>query len=111
MKRPARMPYRARTATGDSFDIDFPLHAETGSAMRVEQLVTAVLQTIARELAVGGETSNGDVLQALAMSMAIRARMIHADMASLDRLSKELLHDALEAAAAAERQAPPSGRA
>ena len=36
------LPYRAKTATGDSFDIDFPLHADTESAMRVSQLIDAL---------------------------------------------------------------------
>ena len=58
-----KLPYRARTTTGDSFDIEFPLHGETRNAVRVGQHVSAVLEAIDRDIALAGETSNGDVLQ------------------------------------------------
>ena len=41
-----KMPNRARTASGDSFDIDFPLHEETRDAVRVGQLLSTVLEAI-----------------------------------------------------------------
>ena len=106
MKKP---PYRARTTTGDSFDIDFPLHGETLDAVRVGQLISAVLDAIDKDIALAGETSNGDVLQALAM--AIRARMIHAPRAALETLSVQLLQTALAAAAEATRDTPQMGHA
>lgn len=107
----ARLPYRARTATGDTFDIAFPLHKETGSAVRVEQLVTAILEAIDRDIAVAGETSNGDVLQAVAMALAVRARIIHAGSDVTERLVAELVAGALDAVAAASRDTPPVGHA
>ena len=55
------LPYRAETGTGDTYEIAFPLHSETSSAVRVAQLLSAVLKTIDTDLAVSGETSNGDV--------------------------------------------------
>ena len=73
-----KLPYRAQTATGDTLNIEFPLHAETESPVKVSQLLTAVLETIDKEVAVAGPMANGDVLQALAMAVAIRSRMIHA---------------------------------
>ena len=47
-----KLPYRARTATGDVFDFSFPLHDETGDAVRVEQLVTTLLDAVDRDIAV-----------------------------------------------------------
>jgi len=44
-----RLPYTANTATGERFDISFPLHPQTASPMRVSQLVTAVLEALDRE--------------------------------------------------------------
>ena len=58
---PKTLPYRVNTATGAAYDIDFPLHAETVSPMRVNQLLSAVLERLDREIRVLGETANGDV--------------------------------------------------
>ncbi len=106
-----KLPYRAQTSTGDTFDFEFPLHSETQSAVRVAQLVSALLETIDKDIAVAGETSNGDVLQAVAMAMAVRARMIHASSQTSAELSAQLLEVALEATAEAEHRTPTSGRA
>ena len=106
-----KLPYRARTKTGDIFDIEFPLHGETVDAVRVGQLVTALLEALDRDIGLGGETSNGDVLQAAAIAMAIRARMIHARQSATDSLSTELLRTALDAVAAATHHAPQAGHA
>ena len=105
------LPYRATTSTGDIFDIEFPLNPDTGDAVRIFQLVSEILLILDRSLAVGGPTSNGDVLQAIAMAMSIRARMIHAPTETSSRLAMELLSTALEAAGSASRQAPTTGRA
>lgn len=106
-----KLPYRAKTATGDSFDIEFPLHRETGDPVRIGQLVSVLLDVVDRDIAVAGETSNGDVLQAIAMTMAIRAAMIHAPHETTERLAKQLLSDALGAMATSTRRTTQSGHA
>jgi len=105
------LPFRVETATGDVLDITFPLHADTGSAMRVDQMLTAILEAIDKDIAVCGETSNGDVLQAVAMALAVRARMIHAPEDVTMQLASDLLASAAAAAKQAERVEPPSGNA
>ena len=106
-----KLPYRAQTATGAVFEIEFPLHGETGDAVRVEQVVSLLLGALDKDIALAGETSNGDVLQALAMAMAVRAGMIHAPHDTTARLAKSLLNDALEAMEASARHAPQTGHA
>lgn len=108
---PNHLPYTARTKTGDVFEISFPLHRETGSPMRVSQLLTVVLDTLDREIGLLGETSNGDVLQALAMATAIRAAMIHAPLPVTERLATDLLASALAGMGQAERRSPTAGHA
>ena len=54
---------------------------------------------------------NGDILQAVAMTMAIRAGIIHAPHETIERLSKQLLQTALDAVAASTRHAPQVGHA
>ena len=106
-----KLPYRAKTRTGDVFDIEFPLHSETVDAVRVGQLISAVLEVINKDIAIAGETSNGDVLQALAMTMAIRAGMIHASRETSQNLAKSLLSIALDAMAESSNNGPRVGHA
>lgn len=106
------LPYRATTAMGQVFDIDFPLHDETGSAVRVAQLLSVILETLDRDIGLSGETSNGDVMQALAMALAIRSGMVHASSKVTDALAFQVLETALGAVAAADQSASaPVGRA
>ena len=105
------LPYRVETATGDTLNITFPLHSDTASPVRVNQLLTAILDAIDQDIKVCGETGNGDVLQAAAMALAVRARMIHAPTNVTAELSSQLLEEALNAASKAERVEPESGNA
>jgi len=81
------LPYRVTTATGAVVDIQFPLHAETVSAVTVSQLLDSVLRTLSREIAVLSNVGNGDVLQALAMALAVRTGIIHAPFELLAELA------------------------
>ena len=106
-----RLPYRARTAMGDTYDIDFPLHADTGDAVRVGQLASVLLDAIEKDIAIAGDISNGDVLQAMALAMAIRAGMIHAPSSVSSALAKQLLTTALEAMNRSTHRAAQAGHA
>lgn len=105
------LPYRIETATGDVLDITFPLHSETVDPVRVDQMLSAILDAIDKDIKVCGETGNGDVIQALAMALAVRARMIHAPEDVTATLAKVLLEKATNAASAAERTGPEAGTA
>ena len=105
------LPYQAKTATGDTFDIQFPLHSDTGDPIKVEQLISVMLKTIDDEIAVTGPTSNGDVLQAVAMTLAIRSGMIHSPLESSSALTHDLVETALQAFGRAAVHRAPSGRA
>jgi hypothetical protein len=95
------LPYRVTTQTGETLDFEFALHPDTGSALRVNQLLSAVLEALDREIRILGETSNGDVLQSVAMALAARARMIHAPAAQTGELARTLVDEALRGAMAA----------
>lgn len=107
----SEMPYVVTTATGDRLEFSFPLHPDTGSAVRVTQLLTSLLATLDREIKLLDETANGDVLQALAMALSVRASMIHAPYAPVAKLASSLTEAALTAAHQVERVEAPSGRA
>ena len=104
------LSYRATTSTGDVFDLEFPLHPNTEDATGISGLISEILSVIDRSIAAGGPRSNGDVLQAVAMAMSIRARMINAPTGVTGGLAQELLSTALAASAAAPRQRASSGR-
>ncbi len=90
-----RLPYKAKTASGNEFDFEFPLHANTDSAVNVANLLSSVLATLDREIGHIGRVGNGDVLQALAMALAVRTRMLSGDEAMLNGLAAELVEAAL----------------
>ena len=91
------LPYRATTSTGNQFDFEFPLHAETVSAVHVSNLMSAILAALDREIKLHGQVGNGDVLQAVAMALAVRTRMLPGDPAQLDPTVQGLLATALSA--------------
>ena len=105
------LPYDVTTATGEKIAFEFPLHPETQSAMRVQQLLTAILGVLDRELRVLGNTANGDVLQALAMSVAVRTEMLHTPHAVGRQLAVDLVATALAAAEHSAHDTGPVGNA
>jgi len=106
-----KLPYQAKTASGDTFDIEFPLHDDTGDPVRVGQLVSALLSTLDREIGIGGEVSNGDVLQAMAMALAVRTEMIHAPPETTGPLARALVETALDAVFESTHHGSPVGHA
>lgn len=102
------LPYKATTAGGQTLEFDFPLHAETESAVNVANLMGVVLATLDREIAQVGPISNGDLLQALAMTLAVRTRSIPGDPDMLARLARDLTDRALDANWRTEHASRPS---
>jgi hypothetical protein len=94
------LSFTAVTASGQAYEIDFPLHPQTRSAVGVSDLMTALLETISQTLAGRRDLSDGDVLQALAMTLAIRARMLSATPESTASLIEDLFGTAYAAARA-----------
>ncbi len=92
-----QLPFRVKTASGEHIDVVFPLHDETVSPTQVANMLSATLAALDGEVRVNASVSNGDVLQALAMAMAIRAAMIEAPKRLTDRLAADLVIAALTA--------------
>jgi hypothetical protein len=97
--------------SGDIIDVKFNLHHETGESVHVNNLITAVLKSIDNEISLMGEVSNGDVLQAITMVLAIRTHIIHAPIETTSVLAKTLLNEALMALDEATMIQGQSGRA
>lgn len=96
-----RLAYTAVTAGGDAYEMRFPLHEHTVSSNAVQSMLTSVLDAVSAGLDGQEEVSDGDVLQALAMAMAVRARMVDVKPA----VSLQLMHALIDEAFAAALQA------
>ena len=105
----AHLPYTVHTDTQDTFDIEFPLSEHTEDSVRVQQLLTTVLNSIANDLKIVGTVSNGDILQALSMALAVRTRMVYAPEQTMRTIVADLTESALAASYAAKRESDPAG--
>ena len=74
--------------------------------VRVSQRIRRLLATIDRILALLADTSNGDVLQAISMTLAVRTGMVRADSAATGRLASQIFSIALSAFAVAPAKLP-----
>ncbi len=90
--------FTALTSGGRAFDVNFPLHPQTRSAEAVSEMITALLETLSHQVEGRQNVSDGDVLQALAMTLAVRARMVDVDARSTLALINELVEAAHRAA-------------
>lgn len=94
--------YTCLTASGRSFDIAFPLHEQTRSKERVAEMLGELLRALSRTVETHRDVSDGDVLQSLAMALAIRGRMIEgADPRAVREAADALVAMAFEAAQSA----------
>jgi len=108
----AVLEFTALTDSGRALDIAFPLHPQSGSPEAVAGLITALLQGVSAQVAQHADLSAGDVLQALAMTMAIRGRLMD-DGSDAGEQLRQLQHELLDVAQEAVREAREyrSGRA
>ena len=90
--------FTALTSGGRAFDIEFPLHPQTRSADAVSEMVTDVLETLSNHVETHRDISDGDVLQALAMTLAVRTRMVDAEPETKLALVRQLVEEAHRAA-------------
>lgn len=84
------MQFVAVTSGGQAYEVEFPLHPETRSASSVSALVTALLAVISEHAGARDDVSDGDILQALAMTTAIRGRMLEARPEQIEGLTRQL---------------------
>jgi hypothetical protein len=97
------LPYTATTRSGETLHFDFPLHAQTVSRDDVARMLTAVLDGLTGAIGDRTTVSDGDVLQAVAMAMAVRAEMVKAPAGAAQNLSKQLVDTAMQATDGASR--------
>ncbi len=93
---PDRLAFTATTSSGEVLEFQLPLHPHTSSADHVGSLIEAVLERVS-EVVEGPESiSDGDVLQALTLSLAVRLRVAGIAPATSRELVEQLANLALE---------------
>lgn len=107
----SNLDYRVTTETGTVLDFSFEPHPNTANLDDVERLLSKIVGVIDEDVRANRPVGNGDVLQAVAMALAVRARMISAEPAVTLRLAGELGDRALAAADEAEETRPAAGHA
>lgn len=91
---PRSLQYTAVTSSGRVFEFDFPLHQHTRSDKSVSDLLTSLLECTSTFTNGDHAMSDGDILQALVMGLAVRARMVD----ETGDTSRQLLHELVDIA-------------
>ena len=107
------MPSKILTFTaveaGGARQISFPLHEHTVNARHVGALLEALLDSITKEINAHQNVSDGDVLQAVCMALAIRMHLVEAPPDAVRAMVAAALEQADDAVA--ESVVQPAGRA
>ena len=72
---PVTLAFTATTVSGEVLEFNLPLHHHTHRAEQVGKLIEAVLETVSQKVEGGERFSDGDVLQALTLAMAVRLKV------------------------------------
>lgn len=99
------LSYTATTRSGERLHFEFPLHAQTVSEQDVARLLGGILDGLTGVIGSRTDISDGDVLQALAMAMGVRAEMVKAPQGAAQTLSRQLVETAMGATETATRSA------
>ena len=94
---------------GGARQISFPLHEHTVNASHVGALLEAILDSITKEIHANQNVSDGDVLQAVCMALAIRMHLVEAPPDTVRAMVAAALEQADDAVA--KSIVRPAGRA
>jgi hypothetical protein len=100
-KNTTKLPYSITTATLTNINFLFDLSAETTSPISVYQLLDLILTNINQETKITN-LSNGDIIQSLAMALAVRMKMVNADEKTVEKIVIDCVSKAINAAKKAE---------
>ena len=109
-KNTTKLPYSITTDTFTKISFLFELSTDTKSPITVHQLLDQILAKISQETRIT-QISNGDIIQSLAMALAVRMKMISANDKVLEKIVIESVLKALKAAKNADAKIVPAGNA
>ena len=109
-KNTTKLPYTITTETLPKINFLFELSKDTQSPITVYQLLDLILSKISQETKIS-RISNGDVIQALSMALAVRMKMVSADNKIVEEIVIDTLSKAINAANSAYIDSKTSGNA
>jgi hypothetical protein len=90
------LPFTATTTAGEVLEFQLPLHPHTSSADHLGTLVQAILECVSQVVEGPQDMSDGDVLQALTLALAVRLRVAGMGSETARRLVEDLANLALD---------------
>ena len=107
-KNTTKLPYSITTSTLTKINFSFELSEDTKSPISVHQLLDLILTNINKETRITN-LSNGDIIQSLAMALAVRMKMIAADEKVVEKIVIDCISKAINAAKKADVKIQISG--
>ena len=107
-KNTRKLPYSITTATLTKINFLFELSDNTKSPISVHQLLDLILTNINKETKITN-LSNGDIIQALAMALAVRMKMVNANEKVIEKIVIDCVSKAMNASKNAQTVLPISG--
>ncbi len=107
-KNTTKLPYSITTSTLTKINFLFELSENTKSPISVHQLLDLILSYINKETKIT-KLSNGDIIQSLAMALAVRMKMVVADEKLVEKIVIDCVSKAINAAKKAEVNSHISG--
>ena len=95
-KNTRKLPYSITTATLTKINFFFELSEDTKSPISVHQLFDLILTNINKETKITN-LSNGDIIQALAMALAVRMKMVAANEKVVEKIVIDCVSKAINA--------------
>jgi len=99
------LAFTATTSSGDVLEFRLPLHPHTASAEHVGRLIEEILERVSQVVEGPESMSDGDVLQALTLSLAVRLRVAGIAPDTARQLVEDLANLALDGYEGGERVA------
>jgi hypothetical protein len=90
------LAFTATTANGEVLEFNLPLHPHTHSPEQVGTLIEAILETVSQRVEGAERFSDGDVLQALTLALAVRLKVADMPTDTARQLVEALANFALQ---------------
>ena len=102
------LPYKAITSSKKEINFNFRLDENTASPLVINEIVNLLLSKISNEINIY-QPSNGDIIQALCMTLVIRCKIIDYDINKIEKIVDKTLKSAFKDAKKAQVSEPTSG--
>lgn len=90
------LAFTATTSTGEVLEFELPLHPQTSSAVHVGTLLEGVLDKLSEIVEGPSDMSDGDVIQALTLAVAVRLSVAGLPAETARQLVEELANLAVQ---------------